>query len=157
MIILIVGIAENNVIGNKGQLPWRISEDLKLFKQFTENNVVIMGRKTWDSIPEKFKPLPNRVNIVVSRSVQELEGATVYNSIETALEEAKKTEKDIFFIGGSGIYKEGMQYCDHLYISHITGEYEGDTYFPEIEKELWEVHEEQPFEQFTFRKYKRRS
>src|SRR3989344_2476082 len=104
MITIIAAIAENGVIGNKGKIPWHFSEDFKHFKRTTENNVVVMGRKTYESLPEKFRPLPNRVNVVVSSSMAGQEGIEVARSYEEAIEKAKKHNKEIFIIGGSSLF-----------------------------------------------------
>ena len=154
---IIVGITNERVIGNDNQLPWRIPVDLKLFKQITEHNTVIMGRKTYESIPEKFRPLPNRNNIVITRNPQEHPITDFCNSIEQAIEKAKEYMKPIFIIGGSSIYKEFLPKATTLHISHIKKEYKGDTFFPEINWNNWEVIEEKDFPDFTYRKYKRKT
>lgn len=149
-------MTKDRVIGNNNQLPWRIPEDLKLFKQITEGNTVIMGRKTYESIPEKFRPLPNRNNIVIT-SQQKSHSVTEFcNSIEQALEKAKEYLKPIFIIGGSSIYKEFLNLADHLHISHIKHPHEGNIFFPEVDWNQWEVVEEKDFPDFTYRKYKRK-
>ncbi len=136
MISIIAALAENRAIGYKGQLLCHISEDLRRFKQLTQNNVVIMGRKTYDSLP--FKPLKNRINIVITSKDIELDGCIVVHSTNEALERAVEYDKEIFIIGGAKIYKQFMDKADKLYLTHIEEKYEADTFFPPIGKE-WKV------------------
>lgn len=135
---------EKRVIGKEGSLPWRIKEDLEHFKQTTMNHVVIMGRKTFDSIG---KPLPKRVNIVVTRSIDFAEeGVVTAYSFEDALSKAyarANNKKEIFVIGGAEIYKEALPYADKLYLTLIDGNFDGDTFFPEIKGFGKVVSEEQ--------------
>ena len=156
-ISIVVGMTRDRVIGNHNQLPWRISEDLKLFKQITEHNTVIMGRKTYGSIPEKFRPLPNRNNIVITSNPQQHPKTNYCNSIKQALEKAKEFAKPIFIIGGSSIYKEFLDLADNLYISHIKKNHEGNIFFPEINWNDWKIIEEKEYEEFIFKRYKRRT
>ena len=156
MIAIIAAHSANKVIGNKGKIPWHLPEDFKLFKKYTENNVVIMGRLTWESLPKKFRPLPNRDNVVISRSVKEIKGATVFNSLDKALEYGKSTGKDVFIIGGESLYKEGIKFVDKMYISEVYLECEGDAFFPEYNKDDWEIEFEHETEQFMFRIWKRK-
>ncbi|MBC2857226.1 dihydrofolate reductase [Cetobacterium sp. 2A] len=118
MIIAIVAMTKDRVIGLDGKIPWDVKEDLSLFKKKTINNVVIMGRKTYESIG---KPLPNRINIVISSDKGYKAGdAVVCNSIEQGLEFAKKIiNKDIYIIGGSTIYRQCMKYIDKICVSYI--------------------------------------
>ena len=155
MIAIIVGMTKQGVIGKDNSLPWHIPEDLKNFKRLTNNNVVIMGRKTYDSLPAKFKPLPNRQNVVVSRSMQKIAGIDVCNSIEDALETAKSYQKDIFIIGGSTIYKQFLDLADTMLISYIKQNYEGDTYFPSFDNQQWKLTNEEEFDDFTLTTYKK--
>jgi dihydrofolate reductase len=156
MIAIIVGMTEERVIGKDNALPWHIPEELKSFKELTNEQVVIMGRKTYDSIPSKFKPLPNRHNIVISRSMSDEEGIDVCRSIQESIDKAKSYNKDIFIIGGSTIYKEFLPIADTMFISYIKGNFDGDTYFPEFKKDEWDIAEKVEFDQFTRIKYKRK-
>lgn len=139
MVTIIAAVAENNVIGKDGKLPWRLPEDMALFKEKTFGQVVIMGRKTWESIPVKFRPLEGRRNLVVSTTMKPTEGCQVHNSLQVAIDHSKTfyANKEIFLIGGSRIYNESLRLnlVDKLIISHVEGSYDGDTYFPEIAKE----------------------
>ena len=119
----------NNAIGKDGDLPWRIPEDLKNFKNITNNATIIMGRKTWDSLP--IKPLPNRRNIVISSMEQE--DVESYTSIEKCIDLLTNTEKDldVYIIGGMSIYKFFYEYANTLYITFIDQSYpDTDTFFP---------------------------
>lgn len=134
-ISIIVAISNNYAIGNGGKMPWHISEDLKYFKKVTLGSTVIMGRKTWESIG---KALPGRENIVISRSLDKLEGATVFNSIEMALDHSKKSNNPIFIIGGGEIYKATIGLASRLYITEVHVQVdEADTFFPEIDLSKW--------------------
>ncbi len=153
MIAIIVGLTKQKVIGKNNDLPWRISEDLKNFKKHTNDCTVIMGRKTYESIG---RPLPNRNNIVISRSMLETEGIDVCSSVEEAIEKAKEYGKDTFVIGGSTIYKQFLPVVDKLYMSWIKEDYEGDTYFPEFNLDEWEPEHKEDFDDFEFIIYKRK-
>lgn len=151
IISLIVAYDKNRLIGRKGDLPWRIPEDLKKFKEITSGNIVIMGRKTYESIG---KPLPNRINMVITRNKDyKPEGVFVFSSIKDALRKASVFHKDIFFIGGQSIYNEILDKVDTMYISHINEEYEGDAYFPEVDFSGWKKDLVEKFEKFDFIRY----
>ncbi len=158
MIHLIVAMTNCKVIGNNGQLIWKINDDMKLFKEITINQTVIMGKNTWESIPTKFRPLPNRNNIVISRSICETNGAEVANSIEKSLEIAKKYNTEIFCIGGAQIYKEFLKknLIEVLHISWVKQNYDGNIFFPEIDFNNWKEIEKKEFEEFTYKKYIRK-
>jgi dihydrofolate reductase len=128
-ISIIVAVADKGVIGNDNQLLWRLSEDLKLFKKRTTGHAIIMGRKTFDSIG---KPLPNRVNIVISRSKDlKIEGCTVVNSLEKAIDVAnQQTDKnEIFIVGGEKIYTLAETIANKLYLTKVNATLEGDAFF----------------------------
>ena len=140
MLSIIVAKSKNNVIGNNNKLPWNISEDMKRFKELTTGNVVIMGRKTYESLPEQFRPLPNRLNIVITRNPDfRSEGVLFFDDLQKAILKTEKN-KEIFIIGYGEIYKEGMKFADRLYITEVDGEFEGDTYFPEISSDWIEMN-----------------
>jgi dihydrofolate reductase len=155
MIHLIVAMTNCNIIGNDGKLIWQIKEDMKLFKENTIEQTVIMGKNTWESIPTKFRPLPKRNNIVISRSLNELASAEVANSIEESLKIAKKYNKEIFCIGGAQIYKEFLEknLVEVLHISWVQKNYDGNIYFPKIDFNNWKEIEKKEFEEFTYKKY----
>ena len=155
MISIIAAMAKNRVIGNKGTVPWHISEDFIYFNKVTTGHPIIMGRKThesisgfenhigWKSEAGSQKPihklLPNRTNIVVTRQQDyEIPGGVVVDSIEKAIEKAKQSEgsDEIFIVGGAELYKETIKLANKLYLTVIDEEVEGDVSFPEFENEF---------------------
>lgn len=149
-------MTKDRVIGKDKTLPWHIPEDLDNFKRLTSGNTVVMGRKTYESIPKKFCPLPNRHNIVVSKTISAEDGIDVCRSIEEAIAKARSYGKEIFIIGGSVIYQQVLSFADKMYISYVKWEYEGDSYFPKFNKEEWEIEEQQNFQEFKLVVYKRK-
>lgn len=139
IISLIAALTRNHVIGRNNDLPWHLPDDMKYFMQTTKGHHVIMGRKNYDSIPEKFRPLPNRTNLVVTRQRNlQLAGCTVVNSLEDAVTIARKAgEGELFIIGGAAIYQLGMPLAQRLYLTEIDAELEGDTHFPAFDKAGW--------------------
>lgn len=138
-IAMIVAVAENGVIGKDNDLVWSLPDDMKYFMNTTKGHYIILGRKNYDSLPPKFRPLPNRTNIVVTRQKDlELEGAHVVHTIDDAIELCKKDKQEkIFVIGGGQIYKQALPFTDSLYITEIHHSFEGDTYFPHVNKNEW--------------------
>jgi dihydrofolate reductase len=131
--------ARNRALGKDGDLLWHIPEDLKRFRELTCGHPVVMGRKTWESLPESVHPLPGRVNFVVTRqSGYEAKGATVVAGLETAIEAAKFAPggEEVFVIGGGEIYAAALPHANRLYLTLIDDEKEGDSFFPEYEKEF---------------------
>jgi len=139
MISIIVAVAENNVIGKDNNLIWHLPVDMKFFKDTTMGHCVIMGRKNYESIPEKFRPFSNRTNIVVTRQKEfHAPGTIVVDSIEKAIEAAKQTnDTEIFIIGGAEIYKQTLPLTDRIYFTRIHHSFDGDTFFPEINWNEW--------------------
>lgn len=137
---LIVAIGEEGAIGKNGDLIWKISEDLKRFKTLTTSHPVIMGRKTWDSLPKK--PLPGRRNIILTRRKDfKAEGAETFNSIEEAL--ALTEEENPFVIGGAEIYQAFMPFVNTLYLTKVYSSAEGADAFLKIDfDEGWQLQEE---------------
>jgi|TARA_B110000879_G_scaffold45872_1_gene64691 dihydrofolate reductase len=140
---IIAAISENNGIGRDNDLLWHLPSDMKFFRKTTLRHCVITGRKNYESIPEKYRPLANRTNIVVTRNANyKAEGAVVKNSLEEALEFAKsENESEVFIIGGGQIYKEAMgkNVIDKMYITHVAKSCDADTFFPEIELSNWNI------------------
>lgn len=136
---MIAAHSENRVIGKNNDLPWSLPDDMKYFMQTTKGHHTIMGRKNYDSIPDKFKPLPNRTNIVITHQLSfKAPGCLVVNTLERGLEIAKQNgEPETFIIGGAEIYKLGLPYADKLYLTEIHAIIEGDAYFPEIDPHEW--------------------
>lgn len=131
MISIIVIISENRVIANKGDIPWKIPEDLKRFRKITMGHPVIMGRKTFETLPKEFA---GRTNIVITRDGNyQAENAVVINSLEEAIEKAKKApgSEEIFIIGGGQIFQQAISMADKLYLTIVEGNWEGDTFFPD--------------------------
>ncbi|MBE6276349.1 MAG: dihydrofolate reductase [Bacteroides sp.] len=132
---IIVAIAENNAIGFENKLLYWLPNDLKRFKSLTTGHTIIMGRKTFESLPKG--ALPNRRNIVLSRQDMVFPGAERYSSLEEALKQCKE-EEEVFIIGGASVYKESMAIADKLYITHIEDTPEqADAFFPEISPMSW--------------------
>jgi len=154
MIKIIVAITKDGVIGKDGAIPWHISDDLKLFKSLTKGGVVVMGRKTFESLNMP-QGLPERTNIVITRrnDLISSEGLTFAPNLDMVL----KDGLDCFIIGGASIYKQVFSHADELYISSICGEYEGDAYFPEINWAAWGVAEAKDYPEFVFTKFVKRS
>ncbi|MCH8519263.1 MAG: dihydrofolate reductase [Nanoarchaeota archaeon] len=149
---------KNNVIGNNGEIPWHIPEDFKIFKELTSGCSIIMGRKTWDSLPKK--PLPNRVNIVIS-STQREEYEHWACDLKTAIMYAKllpNSSEYIWLIGGQRVYEEGLELCEELHLSFVHGEFKGDTFFPSIPPDVFEEVEERRkvYNEFTYKVFKRK-
>lgn len=138
-ISLIAALTQNHVIGKNNDLPWHLPDDMKYFMQTTKLHHVVMGRKNYDSIPEKFRPLPNRTNIVVTRQVNFVAPqCTVINSLEKAIAIAKENaEQELFIIGGAEIYNLAMPLANRLYLTEIQTDLDGDTYFPPFDKKSW--------------------
>ena len=140
-ISIIVAIAENNAIGKDNQLLWYIPDDLKRFKSLTTGHPVIMGKKTYESLP--VKPLPNRMNIVLTDVPGEkIKKCTMAYSIEEAISHCPEGE-ECFVMGGGMIYKQFLEIADKLYITFVHKEFEADTFFPEIDFSKWELKEEE--------------
>ena len=154
---IIVAMTDDRVIGANGRVPWSIPGEMKLFKELTVGNTVIMGRSTWDSLPERFRPLPNRINIVVSTTMGHQEGITVCRTIEEAIEKTHNYSKEVFSIGGAQIYAATLPLADTLHISWIRKKYEGDTYFPKIDLDRWTITETKEADEFTYKKYLRKN
>lgn len=138
MISIIVAIAEkNNGIGYKNRLLWSLPNDMKHFKNITTGNTVIMGRNTYLSLPKG--ALPNRKNVVISDDPNDkFEGCYMASSIDEAIS-ITKNDGEVFIMGGASIYKQFLPLADKLYITYVDDEPVADTYFPEINKDIWEV------------------
>lgn len=142
IVSLIVAIAENNVIGRDNDLIWHLPKDMAFFKQTTLNHYIITGRKNYESIPKKFRPLKDRVNVVVTRQKDyNEEGCLVVHSIEEGIALAQEAgETECFIIGGGQIYKSVMErnLVNNLYITHVLESFEGDTFFPNFNSNDWD-------------------
>ena len=136
MITLIAAVARNGVIGSNNALPWHLPEDMKHFRQLTTGNVVIMGRKTWESLPARFRPLPDRLNVVVTRNVDyAAAGATVVHALDEALKVG--AGRTAFIIGGAELYAHALQKAERLELTEIDADIDGDAYFPTFDRAQW--------------------
>lgn len=137
---IIAAMDKNRVLGLKNDIPWHIPHDLKRFKKITSGHTVIMGRKTFESLPG---PLPKRRNVIItSRKDYIAPGIEVVKSIEDAIRIADKNQEN-FVVGGADIYEQFLPFADKLYLTHIDAEFEGDIYFPEIDYSNWKLVEEE--------------
>lgn len=138
---MIYARARNGVIGKQGQLPWHLPEDLAHFKRTTLGQPVVMGRVTWESLPEKFRPLPGRSNVVVSRQPSFCApGAQVVASLDDAMALFPPTEV-IWLIGGAQLYAQGLAKASRIIVTEIDADYEGDAYAPSLSTSDWiETH-----------------
>lgn len=158
MLSIIVAVARNGVIGDKNALLWHISEDMRFFRRTTSGHPVIMGRKTYESLG---RPLPNRQNVVISRTIQEIEGCTVVGSLEQAIA-LFPAEEEVFIIGGAQIYALALEVADRFYLTRVEHDYEGDTSFPAWDESQWRLLSREEFESgekypypFAFELYER--
>lgn len=155
MLSLIAGISQNNCIGKNGQLPWHIPEDLKHFREVTAGKIVLMGRKTWESLPEKFRPLPNRINIIITRQADYSTptGVEIFDTIDEAM--SAHREQEIIVIGGAEIYQQTIAHADRLYITHINQTVDGDAFFPTIDTTIWHETERLDHDGYSFVTYEK--
>lgn len=165
-IIVIAAVAQNNAIGKDGDIPWRLSEDFQHFQNKTMGHPCVMGDKTYESLPDNAKPLPGRENIVLTFDKEyNPEGTKVFFSWEDAMEYLKDKKK-VYICGGASIYKLGLKVADTLELTRIHKDIEGDTFFPEINFDEWELIKQEDGEgvnkrndevlKFSFLTYKRK-
>ena len=160
-LVLIAGVARNGAIGKDDALPWRLPEDLKHFRQHTLGWPVIMGRRTWESLPPAFRPLPGRRNLVVTRQARwGAEGAEPVPSLDAALERVQDRER-AFVIGGAQLYAEALPRADELLLTEIDAEFEADAFFPAWDRSAFversrETHRAASGWDFDFVHYARR-
>jgi dihydrofolate reductase len=160
IISLIAALASNRAIGKDNALLWHLPEDMRHFRETTRGKPVIMGRKTWESLPEPFRPLPGRHNIVVSRDpAYPARGATLAGSLEDAVRQAGDAT-EVFVIGGAALYREALPLADRLYLTEIEQSFDGDVFFPDVSPNDWQEVSRQPCQetngpQFSFTVYQR--
>jgi dihydrofolate reductase len=158
MISLVVARAANGAIGCDGILPWRLPSDMHHFRELTTGHTVLMGRKTFESLPPKFRPLPRRRNLVLSSSAElRLPGAEVFRDLPSALDAC---ERECFVIGGGAVYRETLPLAERVHATEIEQEIEGDAFFPEMSPSEWRCvrRGERTLENelaFTFAEYER--
>jgi dihydrofolate reductase len=137
MISIIVAVAQNNAIGRDNDLLWHLPDDLKYFKRITSGHPVIMGRRTWLSLPRR--PLPNRRNIVISDIPDDrLEGAEIATSIDHAVSLCNPGEEN-FVIGGASVYRQFLPLCNRVYLTKVYKDFDGDVFFPELDPAVWKL------------------
>lgn len=137
MLTLIAAASENNALGKDNDLVWHLPDDFKRFKALTSGHYIVMGRKTFESFP---KPLPNRTHVIITRQkdYEVPEGCIVVNSLSKAIEVCPENE-EMFIIGGGQIYKQSIEIADKIELTRIHTTVEADTFFPEIDEDIWEV------------------
>ena len=143
----VVALSNNNVIGINNDLPWSLKSDLAHFKEYTSNKIIIMGRKTFESIG---RPLPNRINYVVSTTIKNIDGVKIFSSTKEAIDEAYKEcaciQKDeIVIIGGGYLFRETLIDINKLILTRVDCEIDGDIYYPEIDLSSWKLIRTQSF------------
>jgi dihydrofolate reductase len=151
-IIIIAAMAENRVIGRNNAMPWSIKEDMAHFMKLTKGWPCIMGRKTWESLPKK--PLEGRLNVVVSGTMtaNSTPDFILCPSLSAAIEHCANYER-IFICGGETIYRQALEFADKIELTVIHKQYEGDTFFPEIDEACWTIAETEDFDTFSFITY----
>ncbi|MEI8117062.1 MAG: dihydrofolate reductase [Flavobacteriia bacterium] len=165
---LIVALDSEGGIGKNNDLMWHLPKDMKFFKDTTQGQIVVMGRKNYDSIPEKYRPLPNRLNVVLTRNEHfNAPDCLVFHSLETCLKYfEEETERIVFIIGGGEIYRMALEsdMLDEMYITHVHHHYGAETFFPRFDEKKWEsqvIFEQEIDAQheaaFTVKKYTRKS
>lgn len=138
MLSIIVAIAENNAIGKNNDLIWHISDDLKRFKKLTTSHTILMGRKTFESLPNG--ALPNRTNVVITHNTSlKWDKCVMINSVEEAIKKYQNSEEEVFIIGGGSIYKKMFPYAQKLYLTKVHESFDADVFFPKINMEEWEM------------------
>lgn len=152
-VTLIAALSRNRCIGRGGQLPWHIPEDLAHFRALTAGKPVLMGRKTWESLPERFRPLSGRTNIVLTRQENYVLPAGVerFASFGEAL--AAHATDDLFVIGGGDVYTEALSHADRLELTHVDQEVDGDAFFPEVNDADWREAAREGHDGFSFVTY----
>lgn len=138
MISLIAAVAQNRAIGQNNQLLWHLPEDLRHFRDTTRGKTVIMGRKTWESLPAAFRPLPGRRNIVLSRDLNYIApGSEICHSLDEALA-LTRNDDEIFIIGGAELYRQALPLAQRLYLTEVAESSTGDAFFPEFSQVDWQ-------------------
>jgi len=150
----IVAVAENGIIGNGLQIPWHISEDFKHFKATTMGGVVVMGRRTWESLGGK--PLSGRENVVMTSKGGEIEGARVVKSLDELVETYSTDPRTVWICGGANLYKQALKLCDEIIMSRVKLSPAGDVYFPDISNDFAESQIILESEKFDVIKYIRK-
>jgi dihydrofolate reductase len=153
-IIIIAAVAENRVIGKGNALPWSLKEDMARFRDLTLGWPCIMGRKTWESLPQR--PLPGRPTIVISRSLPVVPDAAVFPSLAEAIRHCAGHEK-VFICGGASVYQEALAFAHKIELTKIHRQHEGDVFFPSIDPDRWVITGSADFDGFSFVSYTRQN
>lgn len=167
-VALIVAMDRERGIGRDNDLMWHLPVDMKFFKDTTYGQIVVMGRKNWDSIPERFRPFSNRENVVLTRNKEfKAEGALVFYALQDCLDHFRnETERTVFIIGGGEVYRQAMaiEALDEMFITYIDKVYGADTFFPEFDESQWQASEimthpkdDRHDAQFVVKHYRRKS
>ena len=151
MVIIISAIGSNHIIGNGDGLPWHIPSEYNQFLGYVKDQTVIMGRRSYEIFKKDM--LPKRM-VVVSRTLK-TDRASVFGSLEKALEYSLSFPEDVFICGGQSIYKESIQYAEYMYLSFIKGEHQGNVYFPSFDEGEWSVEKEEEHDEFVFVIYRK--
>lgn len=156
--IIVAAVAENRVIGRDGDIPWHFPEDLEHFRELTMGSPVVMGRGTYESLPEDHRPLEGRTNIVLTRSGLEEESVRVANNLDEAWSIARETGSGtVYIIGGESVYRQTLDDADRMELTEVHREPEGDTRFPEFDPDSWREVDREDRGEFSFVTYERRS
>jgi dihydrofolate reductase len=138
---LIVAMDSNRGIGKNNDLMWHLPADMNFFKETTKNQIVVMGRKNYDSIPEKYRPLPNRLNVILTRNKDfKADNCLVFNTFDDCLTHfEQENERKVFIIGGGEIYKMALDsnFLNEMFITYVDGVFDADTFFPEFDEQAW--------------------
>jgi dihydrofolate reductase len=138
---LIVAMDSNRGIGKNNDLMWHLPADMNFFKETTKNQIVVMGRKNYDSIPEKYRPLPNRLNVILTRNKDfKADNCLVFNTFDDCLTHfEQEKERKVFIIGGGEIYKMALDsnFLNEMFITYVDGVFDADTFFPEFDEQAW--------------------
>jgi dihydrofolate reductase len=158
VIAIVVAHSDNGCIGRDGDLPWRLPSDLKRFRELTVGSAVVMGRKTYESLPPRFRPLPERRNLVLSTDPSyRAEGAEVFGALDAALDASGER---CFVIGGGETYRQALPLATRVYATRVEGAVDGDAFFPALPEDEWRlVERDGPYEEndhrFAFETYDR--
>jgi dihydrofolate reductase len=163
-ISIIVATGSNRAIGKNNSLIWHLPADMKFFKEKTTGHCIITGRKNYESIPKKFRPLSNRTNIIVTRQANyHAPGTIITGSLEEAIQKAKQICKgELFIIGGGDIFQQSLHLVDTIYLTEIEETFDADVFFPELDKSQWQevsrvkgIRDEKNNYNYSFVTYKR--
>ncbi len=155
--IIVAAVAENGVIGQDDDIPWHYPEDLKHFREVTMGHPVVMGSNTYRSLPDDYRPLPGRTNIVLTRSEMDAdESVRLANSLDEAWRIARKLDDQVYIIGGASVYAQTIEDADRMILTEVHEEPEGDTYFPDWNRENWEEVDRDGRGELSFVEYEKK-